>query len=198
MNAHTPLPSIIKLPAYIGLCGNPKSGKSEAQKILHELYGYEPVDDGHVLREFAVNKLGLSWDDVQTQAGKARYTEILGKNWQNRDILGTLGKQLEDMFGEQIMPFIATRGLDPAKRYSFGSVRKTQGHFFKEAGGVVIQIMNPIAPPSPYAFDNFDYKAVDYTIHNDGLARHLPVEEARADLKAKIVGVMSQIADVRL
>ncbi|MER9176338.1 hypothetical protein NKH72_22420 [Mesorhizobium sp. M0955] len=198
MNAHTPLPSIVKLPRFVALCGNPKSGKSEVQKILDSLYGYEPVDDGHVLRQFAVEKLGLSWDDVQTQDGKAQFTEILGKNWQNRDILGTLGKQLEDMFGEHIMPFIATRQLPNAGRYSFGSVRKTQGHFFKDAGGVVIEIENPAAPPSPYAFDKFDGSVVDYVITNNALALGLPVEEARADLRAKVITVMNYIAEVGL
>lgn len=156
------------LPRFIGLCGNPKAGKSEVQKILEAEFGYRSIDDGHVLREFAVEKLGLTWDDVQTQAGKARRTEILGKTWVNRDILGTLGKQLEDMFGEWIMPFIATRGLSPHGFYSFGSVRKTQGHFFRKMGGVVIEVRRPDALPSPYEFDRFDTSAVSAVIDNDG------------------------------
>ena len=158
----------IKLPRFIALCGNPKSGKSEVQKILDSLYGYEPIDDGHVLREFAVEKLGLTWDDVQTQDGKAAYTDILGKRWQNRDILGTLGKQLEDMFGEHIMPFIATRGLSPYRFYSFGSVRKTQGHFFRANGGVVLEVRRPGVGPSGYEFDKFDRSAVSGVVDNDG------------------------------
>lgn len=179
------------LPKYIGLCGDPGAGKTEAQKILQEEFDYRPVDDGHVLREFAVEKLGLSWDDVQTQDGKKRFTEILGKKWQNRDILGTLGKQLEDMFGEEIMPFIATRNINSKLRYCFGSVRKTQGHFFRREGGLVIQIANPDASPSPYDFDWFDPTAVDIIINNDGLSRFDgDVVSAREDLRDKLIAAL--------
>ena len=110
MSAHN------KYPRFIALCGNPKSGKSLAQEILSQDLNYLPIDDGHVLREFAVNKLGLSWDDVTTQEGKKRHTEILGKDWEHRILLGDFGKVLEDMFGEHIMPFIATRNLYPDAR----------------------------------------------------------------------------------
>lgn len=194
MNAITTTVGVTTLPRFIALCGNPKSGKSEVQKILHRHFGYEPVDDGHVLRQFAVEKLGLSWDDVQTQEGKARFTEILGKTWQNRDILGTLGNQLEDMFGEQIMPFIATRSTQPGGLYSFGSVRKTQGHFFKQHGGIVIEVCNPLAGPSPFAFDKFDASAVDHKIYNDALFRGLEKEVALIDLEEKVISAVNQLA----
>lgn len=185
----------LPLPRFIGLCGNPKAGKSLVQEILQERYGYTPVDDGHVLREFAVEKLGLSWDDVQTQAGKAGYTEILGKNWQNRDILGTLGAQLEDMFGEHIMPFIATRNLANNGRFSFGSVRKSQGQFYRDQGGLVVEVQNPLAKDSPYAFDRFDRSYVDAVIVNDALTRMDP-EMARFDLVAKIDTMINRLVTV--
>lgn len=155
------------LPRIIALCGNPKAGKSEVQKMLHRHYGYEPIDDGHVLREFAVEKLGLSWDDVATQEGKVRETEILGKTWQHRKVLGEFGKVLEGMFGEWIMPFIATRNLDPNKRYSFGGCRKTQGLFYRQMGGLVVEIDNPDAGPSGNDFDLWDKSAVNYVLRND-------------------------------
>src|SRR6476619_5721995 len=98
----------MQLPWLIGICGNPKSGKSEVQNILKEHYGYIPLDDGLALRQIARDHLGLSWEDVSTQEGKARFTEILGKNWQHRDILGTLGEKLEEMFGENITPWMTT------------------------------------------------------------------------------------------
>ena len=166
-------------PHLIGICGHPKSGKSEVQRILAEEFGVIPVDDGHVLREFAHKYLGLSWEDVSTQAGKERHTEILGKNWQNRDILGTLGKQLEAMFGEHIMPFIATQQCDPDGYYSFGSVRKTQGHFYNQLGGVVIEVIRPGALPSGYDFDWYDQSAVKRSIINDGSLEDLRNEVIR-------------------
>lgn len=166
-------------PRLIGLCGHPKSGKSEVQRILAEEYGIIPVDDGFVLRKFAVDNLGLTWDDVMTQEGKANYTRILGRDWQNRDILGTLGKKLEDMFGEHIMPMIAVNACDPDGFYSFGSVRKTQGHYYNQRGGVVIEVIRPGALPSGYDFDKYDQSAVKRTILNDGSLEDLRVEVIR-------------------
>lgn len=174
------------LPHLIGICGNPNAGKSTTQQILWEDFSVHPVDDGKVLRDFAEEKLGLSYNDVYTQEGKARYTEILGKTWQHRDILGTLGKHLEDMFGPHIMPFIASKGLDPMLSYSFGSVRKTQGHFIKKQNGVVLGVRNPLFGPSAYAFDKFDEDAVHIWIENDGISRGLSVSDAMADLRTKI------------
>ncbi len=178
------------IPKYIALCGNPKAGKSEVQNILLSQYGVTPVDDGLVLREFCVKNLGLTWDDVQTQEGKARHTTVLDKHWQNRDLLGTLGKQLEDMFGEHIMPYIATRRCADGHSYSFGSVRKTQGQFFREAGGVVVGIRNPVAAPSGFDFDKFDESLVDYWIHNDAQSRGLSRLEGLMDLEQKVHHMM--------
>jgi hypothetical protein len=182
------------VPHLIALCGFPKAGKSEVQRILSERYGVHPVDDGYALREFAQKHLGLSHDDVYTQEGKARHTVINGRTWQNRDILGSVGKQLEDLFGDHIMPWMATRNLDPNQAYSFGSVRKTQGYFFKKLGGLVIAVNNPIAKASPFAFDAFDEAAVDIWIENDGQARQLSREEGLADLEAKVVDAIESLA----
>lgn len=172
------------LPRFIALCGHPKSGKSEVQRILHQEFSVVPVDDGEVLREFAINYLNLSVEDVYTQEGKAKTTEILGKEWVNRDILGTLGKQLEDMFGEHIMPFIATRNLSLDRSFSFGSVRKTQGAFYKANDGVVIQVVRPGATPSVFEFDKFDESLIDHVIQNDGSIEDL--EQKVKDLFARL------------
>lgn len=152
----------------IALCGNPTSGKTEVQRILNEKFGYAPVDDGMVLRKFCVENLGLSWDDVMTQEGKKRFTELLGRRWQNREILGELGAALEKLLGEHIMPLIAYSKVGLGSRACFGSIRKTQGHFFRERGALVIGIRRPGVGPSPYDFDKFDESAVHLWIDNSG------------------------------
>ena len=186
--------SLIKYPRFVALCGNPKSGKSLAQEILQKDLNYLPIDDGHVLREFAVKYLGLSWDDVQTQEGKKRITSILGKDWENRILLGEFGNRLEEMFGEHIMPFIATRNLYPNARYSFGSVRKTQGHFFRQHGGIVIEIMNPMAPPSGNAFDQYDISAITRTVVNDGMQKYADLDRARSHFRADLLHAVEAAA----
>lgn len=183
----------IPYPRFIALCGNPTSGKSTAQEILSKDLNYLPIDDGHVLREFAVNKLGLSWDDVQTIDGKLRETEILGKTWQNRKLLGELGNVLEGMFGEHIMPFIATRNLYPNAFYSFGSVRKTQGQFFRANGGVVIEIVNPLAPPSGNAFDEYDRSCISATVINDGQVRYDDPIQAKEQLRKDLLATVERL-----
>jgi len=152
----------------IALCGNPTAGKSEVQRILHEKFGYNPIDDGMVLRRFCVENLGLSWDDVMSQEGKKRSTEILGRVWGNRELLGELGKALEGMFGEHILPHIAHLHIKPGARSCFGSVRKTQGHYFRNLGGLVIGVRRPGVGPSQYDFDQFDHSAVHVWLDNNG------------------------------
>jgi hypothetical protein len=178
-------------PKLIALCGHPKAGKSEVQKILEEFYGHLPVDDGLPMRSFCVHHLGMRWDDVQSQAGKAGYVEILGKRWQRRDILGQLGNVYEDMFGADIMPFMACIGLDPDKNYSFGSVRRDQGAFYKSRGGLIIGIRNPLAQPSPYEFDRFNEELVDIWIENDAQAQGLSKEDGLLDLGIKVSTALS-------
>lgn len=152
----------------IALCGNPTAGKSEVQRILAEKYRYNPIDDGMVLRRFCVENLGLSWDDVMSQEGKKRSTEILGRVWVNRELLGEFGKALETMFGHNIMPYLAYRTIKPGARSCFGSVRREQGHFHKSRGALVVGVRRPDVGPSPYDFDQFDHSAVDVWLDNNG------------------------------
>lgn len=186
----------IELPPFIGLCGHPKSGKTTAAEILQKTFGCQILDSGMPLREIAVRHLGLDWDQVMTQEGKASTVNILGKDWQVRKILGDLGQKLEDMFGEEIMPFMAHQSIMDElcnggdNTYIDPSCRKTQGHYWKRQGGLVIGINNPDAGPSIYAFDKFDESAVDYWILNDGLNRGLSPEDARKDLAAKLFDIV--------
>lgn len=184
-------PNASRYPQLIALCGNPGAGKSEVQKILQAEFSYQPIDDGMPMRHFCVQSLGMKWEDVLTQEGKAGTVEILGKTWVRRDILGQLGNVFEDMFGEHIMPFMATRNLNPMGRYSFGSVRRDQGAFYKKLGGIVMGVRNPLAGPSIYEFDRFDENLVDIWIENDALAQGMTPEDGLMDLGIKVATALS-------
>lgn len=164
-----------ELPRLIALCGHPKSGKTEVQRFLISL-GYNPVDDGWPMRDFAIRHLGLSPHQVQTQEGKAEHVTVAGKVFQVRDILGQLGNQLEAMFGADGIPFMAMQGLRDGKRYCFGCVRREQGAFYKRQGGVVIGVRRPGVGPSPFEFDRFNETLVDHWIENSGDLNDLEVE----------------------
>lgn len=164
-------------PLLIALCGHPGSGKSTVQEILKSRYAVAVVDDGRVLRDIAKMLFGLSESDVSTQAGKKRITRLDDSTadkseWENRDILGTLGVLIESKFGELAVPRAAIRAAGVqhfhASAVSFGSVRKRQGLAYKEAGGLVIEVVSPLADPSLYQFDWYDKTIVDLRIFNNG------------------------------
>lgn len=159
----------LHLPRYIALCGNPGAGKSTVQEILRRDYGVTPVDDGLPIRKIAVEQMGLTWPQVTTQAGKLEEVEIAGRTWVVRDLLGQIGNRLEDLLGPHGIPFLVERTVAGREgKFSFGSVRRDQGRYYKKLGGVVIGVRSPKAPPSPYEFDRWDANLVDAWIDNDG------------------------------
>jgi hypothetical protein len=187
-----------KLPRHFALCGNPKSGKSLVQEILWKKFGIRPIDDGEPLREFGITHLGLTTEQVYTQAGKLENATINGNTWPVRKILGELGNAFEGMFGKNIMPWMAVNKLrNDLGSFSYGSVRRDQGAFYKQRGGVVIEIINPLAGPSTYEFDQYDRGIVDYRINNDALARGMTQTEALADLEMKVVSLVEGLAMIR-
>jgi hypothetical protein len=189
-------PNNWNLPRFIAICGYPKSGKSTVQEILSQNYGVQPVDDGGPLREIAMMYLGLTPHQVFTQEGKNERVFILNNPWTVREILGELGNRFEGMFGKHIMPYMATRQLEDGP-YSFGSVRRDQGLFYKQHGGVVLGVRNPDAKPSGFEFDEFDASVVDYWITNDFLARGMDPHDARLELAKAIQQVINQIMERR-
>lgn len=186
--------NIPALPRFIALCGHPKAGKSTVQEILHQNFNVIPVDDGGPLRKIAMEYLGCTYDQVYTQPGKLEYVDILDRSWQVRKILGELGNAFEEKFGGDVIPLMVCNSLKTPGPFSFGSVRREQGAYYKERGGVVIGIVNPLAEPSPYEFDRFDETLVDHWIANDALYCGLDPFNARKDLEEKVTRLVHKIA----
>jgi dephospho-CoA kinase len=98
-------------PRIIALCGNPEAGKSEVQKILVERYGAIAIDDGWPMRDFAIRHLGLSYEDVTTQDGKAKIIELYGRKFTVRQLLGEFGNKLEELFGDDVLALMSAQYL---------------------------------------------------------------------------------------
>jgi hypothetical protein len=189
--------NVYKLPRYIAFCGVPKSGKSLAQEIMLRNYGVQQVDDGAILREFAIKNLGATHDQVNTQAGKVSLAfwpngdpmldDRTGEHMTWRRVLGLLGNQYEAMFGKHVMPMTACARIATLPGpFSFGSVRRDQGSYYQKNGGIIVEIVNPIAVPTGNEFDEYDASIVDYSINNDALARGLTHKAGVYDLEEKI------------
>lgn len=196
--------NIYNLPRYIAFCGIPKSGKSTAQKIMQETYNVAPIDDGAILREFAIKNLGATHDQVHTQEGKVSLAfwpngdpmidDRNGEHMTWRRVLGLLGNQLEAMFGKYVMPMIACARLQghPGP-FSFGSVRRDQGQYYLNNGGIIVEIVNPLAVPTGNEFDEYEPSIATYSIPNDGLARGLAPAAALQDLEEKIHAIVLDV-----
>lgn len=189
----TPNPTRTRLPHLIALVGLPGSGKTEVQRLLETRHGAVLVDDAWPMRQFAIRHLGLAFDDVTTASGKSRSTEICGRVWGHRVLLGQIGRKLEELFGEDILPWIATRDLKPEESYVFASVRMGQPWFYRRLGGVVVEVVNPLVTAPAYAFDDYDAAAAQHRIENDALARGLNETAALADLAAKVEALVARI-----
>lgn len=161
-------------PVYIALCGWPKTGKSEVQKILEARYGAISVDDGEPMRDFAIRHLGATFQDVHTQEGKARTVTLHGgKTMTWRKFLGEFGNRIEELLGPDAIPEMAiAKCPTPGQVYSFGSVRREQGFVYRQQGGIVIEVQNRFVPASEHEFDRFNPEAVQFVIEN-----HVPLEE---------------------
>lgn len=181
------------IPEIIGLCGNPTSGKTEAARLIEEIYGHKPADDGLPLRLIAINYFGLTQDQVFTQEGKLEKVMLNGREWAVREILGEIGNAFEEKFGGDIIPIMSNSSRTKGVRVAFGSVRREQGLYWKKQGALILEIQNPLALPSPYEFDSYNPAHVDHVIVNDGLARGLSPAEARADLRDKLIAAIGPV-----
>lgn len=154
-------------PKIIGLCGHPGHGKSEVQRLLELRLGVTPIDDGLPIRKIAMERHGLSWDDVSTQAGKARLIEVDGRTTSIREVLGLIGKEFEKTDHAFWARLAISQLTDAQYPVSLGSVRRTQGEPIIAAGGIVLEIYDPWKTESPFDFDQYDPRFITNRISND-------------------------------
>lgn len=163
---------MIATPPIIGLVGFPTHGKSTAQRFLTHL-GVEARDDAEILRARVMEEYDLSYEDVTTQEGKLKIVPgINGELMTVRKLLGDYGQ----IFGEELHgPNYWVESAIDSLRFdgvrnpvSFGSLRRSQPRAVKEAGGFILEILDPRKPVGPlHYFDEFDRDDVDCVVVND-------------------------------
>lgn len=155
----------------IGVVGQPTHGKSTALRIIQRLTGAVIFDTGEPLRRACMAAYGLTWEDVSTQQGKAK--EIFRPEHNDRvsvrQALGDYGK-IEEARGsdKNVWTTVAVdQALDTLfPVLAFDSVRMGQGEVIQRAGGLVLEIRNPLKPSSPHSFDQFDPRFTDFVVSN--------------------------------
>lgn len=177
-------------PRLIALCGHPGSGKTKVAEILAAQYGYAISDDGLPLRKIAMDHLGLTWNQCFTQDGKLEKLDLIGREWEARQVLGEIGNAFEEKFGGDIIPYMSYRGQDPEQRYVMGSVRREQGQFWASKGALVVEVVNAYVKPSKFEFDYYNPRHVHRHIQNNFSAdRHDP-DIAAENLRIEIQKIM--------
>lgn len=157
----------------IGLCGKPKSGKSEVRFILEKQFGFETVNVKLPIIQACHELTGIPEVHFNSQAGK----ESLYKGVPLRVIMGKVGAVMEELFGEYhtIERALEDRDLTNNK-FVVDSLRMSQPLHFP---GLVVKIVSPRSIDTGHPFDSWDDSRTDFTIHNDGNFGDLEKEVAR-------------------
>lgn len=152
----------------IALCGYPKAGKSEVQKIVSALYGFTPVDDSRPLRDASKILYGLDEWHVASQEGKASLVELGDSRKTVREVMGELGVFLEER-DPYHFPRLALKECAahaPEGRFVFSSVRRNQNSFLKrQTKALVVEVVRAGCQPADI-FDEYDRSPIDVTIDN--------------------------------
>lgn len=153
---------------FVALCGYPKVGKSEVQRIISERYGVVALDDSEPLRKAARILYNLDEWHVATQEGKASIIVVGNKRMTVRTALGKLGNYLEkdDEFHLPRLAIQKAMASDPSGIHCFASVRKRQPVFFSDTGrAIVIEVIRD-GCKALENFDKYDRSRLDFTIDN--------------------------------
>lgn len=157
---------------FVGLCGLPQAGKSRAAEFLADEFGGVIVDDALILRQAVPILFGIDPSEPFTQEGKSKLYNVCGRVETVREMLGELGKYLEQRYSPELKikraVNYALKEYPNAPFYILPSLRLDQGLFLKKIGGVVIEIENPRVSPTGNDFDEYNRSYVDFQIVNDG------------------------------
>lgn len=173
----------------IGITGKAGSGKDTAGEILAEHLSYPTYAFAWPLKRYCMIKFGLSWSDVNTQEGKARYIPWLGCTV--RDILQKEGTEHTKPFWgenfwvkrmEQILGDNRDVGIITDVRFDL------EAQWVIDNGGVIVEIQRDTTKKvNDHASESgINPDLVTYFVENKG---------SIADLRIKLEGLFSEHRD---
>lgn len=146
----------------IGLCGKPHSGKSEVRKILEENWNFEVINTKIPLAQVSSIITGID----ETKFLTTHVKERTFRSHKLRDIMGTIGNTIEDLFGEN---YLLERALNNIKinkyNYVIDALRKNQYTGFN---GWIVEVCSEKGKEIIYDYDKFNPHSIDYVVKNDG------------------------------
>lgn len=186
----------IGMARYVALCGYPKAGKSEVQRIISERYGFEAVDDSEALRNAAKILYDLTDWHVLTQEGKATLIQVGEETMAVRKALGDLGKYFEatDRFHFPRLAIKRANQKSPDGRFVFASVRRDQPQFYRETGEAIIIEVRREGCSAQNDFDEYTRDYLDFSIEN--VYNEDAPEASRRRLAASIADILDPIFPV--
>lgn len=156
-----------------------QSGKDTVANMLLESYGYSKVGISYRLKKFAVESLGLTWEDAETESGKARYNSLF--QCTNRELLQKIGHGFRKSFGEDIWLRMLKERLSQAGNLVIPDLRyRNEFDFIHSLGGKCVRIDRKTAVRNTHISENqlalVGEKEWDYVIDNNHDLNHLHLE----------------------
>jgi hypothetical protein len=145
----------------IGLCGRPQSGKTEVRRILEHDFGFKTVCSKQLLYSFSSLVTNLPAEKFYKQ----EYKNETFRGRTHRQITGTIGNAIEELFGDSYLVDRSVADLDlSAGNYVVDSLRKGQTNNFR---GWVVEVVSDRGFDTGNSFDLYDRENINIQLRNN-------------------------------
>jgi dephospho-CoA kinase len=154
----------------IGLCGYPTVGKSAVADILVRDHGYDILETKEILRDIT-SLITRCPSHLMKETG---FKNLPYQRRTQREIMGEIGKTLEELFGaDYLLRRALHREATAGRKLVIDGLRRDQALFFD---GIVLEVVSDRVSGASYDFDEYNKTKIDYTLNNSGTISDLEAE----------------------